>query len=264
MYLNKEDNYIDIIKKPSKIGMVVSYILIFVIGSSILMSLLAFLVAKKYDVSAMSLVSYLAGQINDEIYKIPASKLNAYTMFIAYGFTVLFVGFYGRNYLRDDFKKLMKNKWWKNLLLIIILAGGFYLISFLVEKLIRMAIGQNDSLNQTLIEEMVKFGSPTLSFFAVVVFAPLVEELIFRKVIFEYGNKISIVLSYVISSLVFGLMHMVSTTDVTIGVWLLLGLSYISSGVLLCVVYHLSGQNIYISTIAHILNNLLSFIFIMI
>lgn len=262
--MNKDESFFDIVKKPSKIGMLVSYILIFVIGASVIMSVLAFVVANKYDVPAMSLVSYLSGQINDEIYKIPASKLNAYTMFIAYGLTVLFVGFYGRNYLRDDFKKLMKNKWWKNLLLIIILAGGFYLISTLIEKLIRIAIGQTDSLNQTLIEEMVKYGSPTLSFFAVVLFAPLVEELIFRKVIFEYGNKISIVLSYVVSSLVFGLMHMLSTTDVAINVWILLGISYISSGVLLCAVYHLSGQNIYISTIAHILNNLLSFIFIMI
>lgn len=262
--MNKDENFFDIIKKPSKIGMLVSYILIFVIGSSLLMSVLAFVIAKQYDVSAMSLISYLAGQINDEIYKIPASKLNAYTMFISYGLTALFVGFYGRNYLCEDFKKLKSNKWWKNLLLIIVLAGGFYLLSYLIEKLIRMAIGKTDSLNQTLIEEMIKYGSPTLSFFAVVVFAPLIEELIFRKVIFEYGNKISIVLSYIVSSLVFGLMHMVSTTDVTVSVWILLGISYISSGVLLCVVYHLSGQNIYISTIAHILNNLLSFIFIMI
>ena len=63
MYLNKEDNFIDIIKKPSKIGMIVSYILIFVIGSSILMSLLAFLVAKKYDVSAITHSTDCAHQV---------------------------------------------------------------------------------------------------------------------------------------------------------------------------------------------------------
>ena len=93
---------------------------------------------------------------------------------------------------------------------------------------------------------------------------PLVEELIYRKAIFKLLDKKHIVLSYVVSTIVFVLPHMLSTPINNFGDWLLLCVPYFISAILLCLVYHLSKKNVYASWFVHMINNLVTFILILI
>ena len=45
-------------------------------------------------------------------------------------------------------------------------------------------------------------------------------------------------------------------------VWVIFFFSYFSSGVILALVYHFSDDNVIVSTICHMLNNLLAFLLI--
>ena len=94
--------------------------------------------------------------------------------------------------------------------------------------------------------------------------APVIEELIFRKVIFHYTKKYSIVASYLISIILFTLPHMISSSISNFGVWALQCVPYMVCGGLLCLIYHKSGFNIYSSICAHMLNNALAVVLVFI
>lgn len=258
---NNENSLLYLVTKPSKVGMLASYLLIYTIASSIIMLVIATIVGEKYGVSNMEIISCLAGTLDREECLIPSSITNAFTMFFTYGLLIITVCFYARNFLVKDFREIKKSPW-RSLILAVVLAGVFYGLSYGIEWLISLGIGEQTSENQKQIVDMFKYGSATFSFITVVVFAPLVEELIYRKLIFETFNRWSIILSYVVSTVLFGMMHMISTTNADVKTFFLLSVSYFSAGALLCGVYHISKQNVWISTFAHILNNLIAAIII--
>ena len=135
----------------------------------------------------------------------------------------------------------------------IIIYGLTYVINYLYDL---YNIGVSD--NQDTIVNYIKYGNALISFFAVVICAPLVEELIYRYSIFSlFNNRI---ISYIVSILFFMLPHMLSTTS-DILTWFLLAIPYLISGFMLAYIYD-SSKNIYASVIAHMLNNLMSFIVI--
>lgn len=112
------------------------------------------------------------------------------------------------------------------------------------------------SENELIINEILR-SSPTnflLLGMACVVFGPIVEELIFRKTIFELlrNDKISIV----ISSVIFGLIHVV---EYNYNFWemILASLPYISSGIVLGVVYSKSEYDIKCNIYIHMICNLI-------
>lgn len=81
-----------------------------------------------------------------------------------------------------------------------------------------------------------------------VILAPVVEELLFRGVLFNRLNeKMSLILAMLISSLLFGLFHG-------------LGVAQFVFGLCMCVVY-LKTRNIMVPIIIHIMNNLFAVIF---
>lgn len=252
----------DMLFKPSKLGMLLSYLVIYFIGASIIMMPIIGFYAAKYDLTYIELLNYMGGLIDGEQYKVAAAAVNAYTMFIAYGLCAIVISFYGRNYLKEDILKIKENPK-KAIIMIVILTISFYAISWVIDYLVTIATLGSTSDNQNQIIDMILDGSAFASFMAVVVFAPLVEELVYRKLIFEWTKKYSLVLSYIVSTVIFGLIHMTSTTNVEPYVWVLLSVSYLSSGALLCAVYHFSKENVVISTIVHMFNNLVAFIAIL-
>ncbi|MDE5855439.1 MAG: CPBP family intramembrane metalloprotease, partial [Anaeroplasmataceae bacterium] len=168
-----------------------------------------------------------------------------------------------RNYLIEDGNGLIKG--YKKLAWLIPLCAAVgYGISYGIEAGIGELIHET-SVNQSSIEVLIKNGGAIPMFFAVVVCAPIIEELIYRKAIFEYLKKFPIALSYVVSVLLFTLPHVVTTfmeASYTPLENLLITIPYMLSGFLLCLTYHLCNKNVYASWFFHLLNNLISFIII--
>ena len=108
-------------------------------------------------------------------------------------------------------------------------------------------------------------SQPILGFLSVVVLAPIVEELTFRYCVFGGLYNKSKKVAYIVSSVVFMAMHSIASF-ISIGAInkeLLMELvflpPYLISGVLLCYAYD-KTDNLGTSMIAHSLNNLVSFL----
>ncbi len=99
-------------------------------------------------------------------------------------------------------------------------------------------------------------------FVAVVICAPIVEELVYRKAIFSFLDKKPIAVAYIVSIILFTLPHMLTTSFQQPLQWFLISIPYLISALMLCVIYHVSGKNIYASWFTHMINNLVSFILI--
>ena len=143
--------------------------------------------------------------------------------------------------LKEDLKEL-KNKFkFKYLLLGIVMS--FIVIG--VDYLLVKNLGHN-SANQTSVVDMLK-TSPIIMILGTVVFIPFAEELIYR---FPY-RKSNKVLSFIISSLVFAAIHMVGTKEIIFIVPYLL-LSFTISFT------YFKTDNIYMSYLVHVINNLIN------
>ena len=113
------------------------------------------------------------------------------------------------------------------------------------------------SVNQQLVEELTH-NQPLFSFFMVVVFAPLTEELTFRGMLARYvfpqqDNVKQTALFLLVSSIIFALVHFPGTPQqflVYASLGFSLGLAYISKG------------GLAYSIALHALNNLVAFLMI--
>ena len=114
------------------------------------------------------------------------------------------------------------------------------------------------SVNQQLLEELTH-NQPLFSFFMVVVFAPLTEELTFRGMLARYvfpqqDNVKQTVLFLLVSTVLFALVHFPTTPQQFLvygSLGLSLGLAYISKG------------GLAYSIALHALNNLIGFLMIL-
>lgn len=133
-----------------------------------------------------------------------------------------------------------------------ILIGGTIITNIIVQ----MIAGPGDSTNQLAIENICKNGYLLPMFFLTVIFAPIAEELIFRKAFFTLIENKWIALAA--SSLIFGAIHVIGGGDF---VYLI---SYATSGLILGGIYIFSKKNIYASILTHMLNNGFSFMMIIV
>ncbi|MDE5546120.1 MAG: CPBP family intramembrane metalloprotease, partial [Anaeroplasmataceae bacterium] len=190
---------------------------------------------------------------------------NSLANLLMYILLFVIVIFYMRNHIKEDEKGLV-NGYKKLAWLIPLCAAVGYGISYGIEFGIDKIINKT-SVNQSSIEILIHNGGAVAMFFAVVVCAPIVEELIYRKAIFEYLKKYHIAVSYVVSILVFTLPHVVTTfieAEYSPLENILICIPYLLSGFLLCLTYHLCNKNVYASWFFHLTNNLISFITIMV
>ncbi|MBU3851853.1 MAG: CPBP family intramembrane metalloprotease [Candidatus Paralactobacillus gallistercoris] len=110
----------------------------------------------------------------------------------------------------------------------------------------------NDSANQQMVNQLTQ-GNPQAMFWFGVIFAPIMEELIFRGFFFNYFFKHmhgkSALLAIIIDGCIFGCMH----EQTHFMSWLV----YAILGCILATCYYRS-KNIYVSMSVHILNNLIA------
>lgn len=107
----------------------------------------------------------------------------------------------------------------------------------------------NNLLSESSVSEVSTYGGLFVSMLITVVCAPIMEELFFRAVIFKrISRKFNIYIGMLISSLIFGLLHIELAV---IGAFIF--------GIACCILY-IKYKNILIPMTVHFLNNLIAFL----
>lgn len=107
-----------------------------------------------------------------------------------------------------------------------------------------------ETANQNIVNEAI-YSLPILSFFSVVIMGPMVEELIFRKLLIgELSKKIPTPIAVIISILLFSFVHTWFSIEILIYIPIALAITFI---------YFKMGKNFMASYIYHVMWNLLSF-----
>jgi membrane protease YdiL (CAAX protease family) len=154
-----------------------------------------------------------------------------------------------------DFKKIKEKPLY---FLAYVGISGFAFLAITTVVSIIFGLFIDDSVNQATIEMiMSNGGAPTMAI-SVVLLAPILEELVYRKAIFNLLKKYGKPACYAVSIILFTLPHMLSTDMSNMLMWLLQCIPYALSGFLLCYIYDKSNENIYASIGVHMLNNILA------
>lgn len=137
---------------------------------------------------------------------------------------------------------------------LLVMAGN--VVSQLLVTVFEFIFNQNagESVNQDAVATMIRGPYAVLMIINVVIFAPIVEELIFRKAFFSLIKNKWIAL--VVSSLVFGLIHV--TGEPSIQLLIINIIPYAVMGVVFGYAYIRSEENILIPISIHALSNLLA------
>lgn len=110
----------------------------------------------------------------------------------------------------------------------------------------------NDMLNTSSAQDMIHNGNIIINAISIAIIAPIVEEIIYRKVLFKrLAEKTNTIIGLILSSLIFGLRH---STDSIVFATLL--------GVILCILYK-KYENILVPMFLHFVNNLIATIFLL-
>ena len=174
--------------------------------------------------------------------------------FLSYVPLLILIIYFLRQEFAEDFKKFKKDAG-KNIIYIIVGIIGMYAASIIITVIYEMIGISGESSNESTINLLLDGPGVGLMVVAVVVLAPIVEEVIFRKLLFgtcETMGHFPPALTILISALIFSLIH------VTDGESLKYIFQYIALALPICIVYHMSGNNIYVTICMHIINNLIS------
>ena len=118
---------------------------------------------------------------------------------------------------------------------------GLYGLNELVYRLTRLAIDNRTNLNDTTISAQIQ-DAPRVTLLIIVFLAPFVEEVLFRGLVFGNLKSKSRVVAYLVSCLLFALLHVwqfaVVQQDIT---YFLLMVQYLVPGAVLAWAYESSG-----------------------
>ena len=177
-----------------------------------------------------------------------AVSIFQYVAYIPFLIVMLFLL---KNDFKEDFKEVKKN--WKNIVLYV--GCGFILMYMLtiVVSMVYQSLGIfEESANEQLINEILlsKYALPMIV--SVVLLAPIVEEIVFRKLLFgfcEHTLKLKPVFAVLISALIFAFIHVSDLENIKFI------FQYLPLSLVICSVYHFSKNNIYAAILIHMANN---------
>lgn len=140
-----------------------------------------------------------------------------------------------------------------------------FFITFVFKAIILSLVGpgvMKPPLNQKMLSLIIT-QYPYLMFFSIVIFAPVVEELVFRFAIFKPLSTKNKLLAYLLSSFIFGFLH-ISTSVMSLHNYKELYYLpvYMTGGLVFAYLYD-KTNNLATPIIAHMLNNYIAFIFIL-
>ena len=251
--------------KSSPLGIVLGYLFGIVIAAIFGATILYNIAASKFNIDVTLVTEIMSMDIkvglNLEVYNFVTTWLN----FIQYAFMLLLTVFYAREYLKkdcldifDSFKKKESSR--KRYLLMALLSIVGVLVMILASE-VCTRLAKQTSVNQSSIETLILNGYAIPMFISVVFFAPVVEELLYRKAIFKFLDKTAWYIPVCVSSLLFALPHMLSPQANVLS-WFILFFNYLLCGFILSMIYEKSNRNIYLSIFCHMLNNLVVFLMI--
>jgi membrane protease YdiL (CAAX protease family) len=146
-----------------------------------------------------------------------------------------------------------------------VIGYGIMLLASIGAQFVTQAIGyvfdyaQPVSLNQQAIERSLLSSTGVLMIIVTVLFAPVIEELIFRKAMFRFfKNQWA---AMIISSLIFGLIHVASETNFMAFFTNLI--TYSASGFALGYIYIRNKHNVWSVILVHALSNAVSIVAIL-
>ncbi len=137
---------------------------------------------------------------------------------------------------------------------------GFLMVyaALYISNIILYILGVTEtSLNEIAIQNMFTSdpGQLIMLFGLLVVFTPIVEEVVFRKVLYNFVDKrLGTLAAILASGLVFGLLHVVQHGD------FIQAIPYVLMGTVFGVIYFLNRKNIWVTIAVHSLNNLVSYL----
>lgn len=170
-------------------------------------------------------------------------------------YVVLFFAFFNRGLTSQEQKKVLTSD--KKTFSLPLMMAPFFIgslvsvlyglvIQFLFPSLFESYLGASESIE--LMIEQAGYLQIGMIFLAIVVLAPIVEEILFRGILFNLiARRKSTLFAMMTSSLIFGFLHaetMVPTAVI---------------GFVLCFIYHKTG-NLYLAMGAHAFNNLIAFV----
>ena len=143
-------------------------------------------------------------------------------------------------------------------------AAALYFFSLFYGMILQLLqTGTTDNTNQSLAIDLVR-AYPVVSFFLLGVMGPVAEELTYRVGLFSLGMRTKKWIAYLGATIIFALIHFdfdsFANTQLLINELLNLP-SYAFAGCALCFLYDRWGLSA--SLTAHILNNVVSYIFIL-
>lgn len=154
-----------------------------------------------------------------------------------------------------DYKKT-KSDFLKFIILVVVFSIVMY-VTNLITNIIYILLGNTStSANQLAIYGMLNSSASAVTVLLVVVLAPIVEELIFRKFLFGFFNEtlhLNDWLAMICSAIVFALIHVSSSVSelVYFPMYFVMALALVGA-------YVVSKKNIYVTICVHIINNLVS------
>lgn len=172
--------------------------------------------------------------------------------------------------LKEDLIKF-KNSWKRNLIIAVVSFFAMFILNQLVSYLFELLKLPTSSSNQDFIVNALGNDTCIYVLISVVILAPFVEEVIFRKLMFgaiRYNTKFKTATIIIISTVVFSLIHLTSEislvfSDISNFKYLVAFFLYAPLAFILSFSYSYSSDNVFTSIIVHMLNNLMSVIMIM-
>lgn len=143
----------------------------------------------------------------------------------------------------------------------LLIIGGFVAMYFanIVLGLLYQSLGiVGNSENQIVLEQMISMN-PILMILPVAILIPVVEEVLFRGVILEFIEKrLGLIAAGMLSALMFALLHVSDAASlIFLPIYWVLGL-------ILTYIYIKSDKNLLVPIVAHVLNNAISIIAVLI
>ncbi len=194
-------------------------------------------------------ITFILGFVLGFIYGTEAiqklTNMTGIITFIIYGILAIVFGWMYHQRLKEDAKRLTK----KDILIIALGSIGWFILNIILTSLINYL--EIPMENQEIIINTFS-TSQILTIVAAVIFAPLVEELIFRYSISTFFKKN---LPFIIvSSVIFGALHAVNLAII----------EYILMGAAFAYVYVKTDKNVIASFIVHMFNNFAAVIMLLI
>ena len=189
-----------------------------------------------------------------------SSLINASYNMIIYIAIAIPLFFIYKDSLIKDYKRIDDtNKFCLYIIFSLIALFIVNILSSMLQNLIVSGVSKNEETIQTIYKNKLSF---CILFPQVVILAPFVEELIFRRSFFNiFKNKY---IALIITTLIFGFMHVTSTYqsliktyDFNTSIYYTFGyaIPYLANGLLFGLIYIKSDKNIYVSMMVHLINN---------